>query len=78
MFERITCFTAYRAASVWAHDIELEDRGPETLPKVPDKLISPHPDMEETSNALPPLDRAHILSDELLKWASERGYRTGS
>ena len=56
---------------VWAHNIELEDRGPEPLHKVPNGLGSPHPDVEKTSKALLRPDQAHILSDELLKQASK-------
>ena len=51
---------------VWAHSFELDDRGLETLHKVPDGLRSSHVDVEKASNALLPSDRAHILRDELL------------
>ena len=62
---------------VCSHSFDLEDHGLETLHKVPYGLRSPYPDVENNGNALLPLDRAHILSDELFKQASERGYRVG-
>ena len=68
----------YQQDRVWAHDIELEDRSPKTLHKVPNGLKSHHLDMEETGNALPSLDRAHILSDEILIQTSKGEYCTRS
>ena len=68
----------YQQDRVWAHDIELEDRNPETLQKIRNGLRSPHLDVEEIGNALPSLDRAHILSDEILIQTSEREYCTRS
>ena len=59
-------------------DLKLEDRDLDSLYKVPDGLESPYSDMEKIGNALLPIDRAHILSEELLRQASERGYRAGS
>ena len=59
-------------------DLKLEDRDLDSLYKVPDGLGSPHSDMEKIGNALLPIDRAHILSEELLRQASERGYCAGS
>ena len=52
---RMTCFICLQD-SVKAYGFELEDRGPKTLHKISDELGLPHPGVEETGDALFPLD----------------------
>ena len=46
---------------------QLQNHNPETLHKILDGFVSPHPYVEQVGHTMFPLDGTHILGDKLLE-----------